>query len=40
MDYMLKRWAVFNRFLSHRRICLTNNAVERSLRGVAVGRRS
>ena len=37
---MLKRWAVFSRFLTNRRTYLTNNAVERSLRGVALGRRS
>jgi hypothetical protein len=29
MDYMLKRWAAFTRFLSDGRICLTNNAAER-----------
>ena len=29
MDYMLKRWAAFPRFLSDGRICLTNNAAER-----------
>jgi len=32
MDYMLKRWAAFTRFLSDGRICLTNNAAERALR--------
>src|SRR5208282_1670737 len=30
MDYMLKRWAAFTRFLSDGRICLTNNAAERN----------
>jgi transposase len=40
MDYMLKRWPAFTRFLDDGRICLTNNAVERALRGVALGRRS
>ena len=40
MDYMLKRWAAFTRFLDDGRICLTNNAAERVLRGVALGRRS
>lgn len=35
MDYMLKRWDSFTRFLSDGRICLSNNAAERSLRGVA-----
>jgi transposase len=38
MDYMLKRWDVFTRFLSDGRICLTNNAAERALRGIALGR--
>ena len=40
MDYMLKRWATFTRFLTDGRICLTNNAAERALRGVALGRKS
>ena len=40
MDYMLKRWATFTRFLDDGRICLTNNAAERALRGIALGRRS
>ena len=40
MDYMLKRWAVFARFLDDGRICLTNNAAERALRGIALGRKS
>lgn len=40
MDYMLKRWPTFSRFLTDGRICLTNNAAERALRGVALGRRS
>jgi transposase len=40
MDYMLKRWATFSRFLSDGRVCLTNNAAERALRGVALGRKS
>jgi len=26
MDYMLKRWGTFSRFLTDGRICLTNNA--------------
>jgi hypothetical protein len=34
MDYMLKRWAVFARFLDDGRACLTNNAAERGLRGI------
>jgi hypothetical protein len=40
MDYMLKRWPAFTRFLEDGRICLTNNAAERALRCVALGRRS
>jgi len=40
MDYMLKRWMVFARFLDDGRICLTNNAAERALRGIALGRKS
>ncbi|CAA6603878.1 conserved hypothetical protein [Rhodospirillaceae bacterium LM-1] len=40
MDYMLKRWDAFARFLNDGRICLTNNAAERALRGIALGRKS
>jgi transposase len=40
MDYMLKRWEAFTRFLDDGRICLTNNAAERELRRVALGRKS
>ena len=40
MDYMLKRWDGFARFLEDGRICLTNNAAERALRGLALGRRA
>src|ERR1700693_2120745 len=40
MDYMLKRWEAFVRFLTDGRICLTNNAAERALRGIALGRKS
>jgi transposase len=40
MDYMLKRWSAFTRFLDDGRICLTNNAAERALRCVALGRRN
>jgi hypothetical protein len=39
MDYMLRHWPSFTRFLGHGRICLTNNAAERSLRGIA-GRKA
>ena len=31
MDYMLKRWIAFTRFLADGRICLSNNAAERTL---------
>ncbi|MFZ3180044.1 IS66 family transposase [Methylocystis sp.] len=40
MDYMLRRWSAFARFLDDGRICLTNNCAERNLRGVALGRKS
>lgn len=40
MDYMLKRWGTFSRFLDDGRICLSNNAAERVLRGVALGRKA
>lgn len=40
MDYMLTRWDAFSRFQNDGRICLTNNAAERQLRGVALGRKA
>ena len=40
MDYMLKRWDSFARFLDDGRICLSNNASERAIRPLALGRRS
>ena len=40
MDYMLKRWPAFTRFLDDGRIGLSNNAAERALRRIALGRRS
>jgi transposase len=40
IDYMLKRWAAFTRFLDDGCICLTNNAAERALRGIALGRKA
>jgi len=40
MNYMLTRWAAFTAFLKDGRICLTNNAAERALRGIALGRKS
>ena len=38
LDYMLTRWPAFTRFLDDSRVCLTNNAAERALRGLALGR--
>jgi transposase len=40
MNYMIKRWDAFSRFLIDGRICLSNNAAERALRGIALGRKS
>ena len=40
IDYLLKRWPSFTRFLQDGRVCLSNNAAERALRGFALGRRS
>lgn len=40
MNCMLRRWADFARFLDDGRICLSNNAAERALRGIALGRRN
>jgi transposase len=40
INYMLKRWDGFARFIDDGRICLTNNAAERALRGIALGRKS
>ena len=40
MDYMLKRWPAFTRFLDNGRVCLSNNAAERGLRCIALGRKS
>lgn len=39
-NYMLRRWSSFARFLDDGRICLSNNAAERALRGIALGRKS
>ncbi|GAC1556036.1 MAG: hypothetical protein NVS2B7_31680 [Herpetosiphon sp.] len=38
ITYSLKRWDALTRFLDDGRICLTNNAAERALRAVALGR--
>jgi len=40
IDYMLKRWDWFAHFIADGRVCLTNNAAERALRGFALGRKS
>ncbi len=40
LDYLLKRWDAFTRFLDDGRICLSNNAAERAVRGIALGRKS
>jgi transposase len=40
VDYMLKRWAAFTRFLDDGSVCLSNNAAERALRCVALARKS
>jgi transposase len=40
IDYMLRRWERFARFIDDGCICLTNNAAERALRGFALGRKS
>ena len=36
IDYMLTRWQAFTQFLDDGRICLSNNAAERALRGFAL----
>jgi transposase len=42
IDYLLSpgHWPAFKLFLEDGHVCLTNNAAERSLRGVALGRKS
>jgi len=40
IDYLLKRWGDFARFAADGRICLTNNAAERALRSLALGRKA
>jgi transposase len=40
IDYSIKRWEVFTRFLDDGRLCMSNNAAERALRVVAVGRKN
>jgi transposase len=38
--YSLTRWVGLTRFLDDGRLCISNNAAERALRGIAVGRRN
>ena len=40
IDYLLKRWPAFTLFLGDGRADLSNNAAERAIRGIAVGRRN
>ena len=40
INYMLRRWDAFTRFLDDGRVCLTNNAAERALRCVPLGRKA
>jgi transposase len=40
INYCLSRWDAFTRFLNDGRLCMSNNAAERELRVVAVGRRN
>ncbi len=40
INYVLRRWDAFTRFLDDGRVCLTNNAAERALRCVPLGRKA
>jgi transposase len=40
IDYSLKRWTALTRFLDDGRLCMSNNAAERAVRCVAVGRKN
>jgi len=40
IDYSLKRWLAFTRFLDDGRLCMSNNAAERAVRGIAIGRKN
>jgi hypothetical protein len=43
INYMFEkegRWEAFTRFLDDGRLCLSNNAAERALRGIALGRKA
>ena len=39
IDYLLRRWTAFTRFLDGGRTNISNNAAERALRGIALGRK-
>jgi hypothetical protein len=40
IHYLTARWPSFTRFLDDGRVCLSNNAAERALRGIALGRKA
>src|SRR3954447_25087996 len=40
INYCLSRWDAFSRFIDDGRLCMSNNAAERELRAVAVGRKN
>ena len=40
ISYSLNRWAGLTRYLDDGRLCMSNNAAERALRGIALGRKS
>ena len=40
LSYLLKRWDVFTRYLEDGRIAIDNNAAERALRPVTIGRKN
>jgi transposase len=40
INYSLNRWPALIRFLDDGRICMSNNAAERAVRGIAVGRNN
>ncbi len=40
IQYSLNRWPALTRFLDDGRLCMSNNAAERALRGIAVGRHN
>ncbi len=40
IQYSLNRWTALTRFLDDGRLCMSNSAAERALRGIAVGRHN